>query len=138
MLPQQFKGIADAPIPHLGHSDMLHLFKLAVRGWTPYGRAWYRAEYEVKAFGVPFNGDELRRSNWYDTEDGGAVHVTTLDGHAAGTQYHWRVRLRYDMARVPFQQYSRWMHMPWNGCQEADLRTAGFRLTLPVVLRNYE
>jgi hypothetical protein len=138
MLPQQFKGIADAPIPHLGHSDMLHLFKLAVRGWTPYGRASYRAEYEVKAFGVPFNGDELRRSNWYDTEDGGAVHVTTLDGHAAGTQYHWRVRLRYDMARVPFQQYSRWMHMPWNGCQEADLRTAGFRLALPVVLRNYE
>jgi hypothetical protein len=138
MQPQQFQCIADTPIPHLGHSDMLHLFKLAVRGWAPYGRARYRAEYEVKAFGMPFSSDELRRSNWYDTEDGGAVHVTTLDGHAAGTQYHWRVRLRYDMARVPFQQYSRWMHMPWNGWQEADLRTAGFRLGLPLILYGYE
>jgi hypothetical protein len=138
MRPQQFKAIADAPIPHLGHSDMLDVFRLGVRGWTPYGRAWYRAEYEVKAFGVPFNGDGLRRSNWYDTEDGNAAHVTTLAGHMAGTQYHWRVRLRYDTAGVPFQQYSRWMHMPWNGWQEADLQTAGSWLALPLILNGDE
>jgi len=40
-----------------------------------------------------------------------------------GTRYHWRVRLVYDPASVPFVKRSRWVTMPWGGWQEAMLRT---------------
>jgi len=43
------------------------------------------------------------------------------------TGIRWRVRLRYHPATTPFQQFSRWLTMPWNGWNEQDLRTACFR-----------
>jgi hypothetical protein len=51
--------------------------------------------------------------------------------------------VRYHPASVPYQPYSRWMHMPWNGWQEADLRTNGFqavgyRVALPLILCEFE
>ena len=46
-----------------------------------------------------------------------------VDGLDDGTVCHWRVRLLYHQATTPLQQYSRWLTMPWNGWQEADLRT---------------
>ncbi len=55
-----------------------------------------------------------------------------MDGLSGNTVYHWRVRLHYSSATTPFQQYSRWVTMPWNGWQEADLRTA----TPPAVTTN--
>ena len=46
-----------------------------------------------------------------------------VSGLAGDTLYHWRVRLRYHPATTPFQQYSRWLTNPWNGWNEARLRT---------------
>ena len=39
---------------------------------------------------------------------------------------------------TPFLPASRWVTVPWNGWNEMDLRTAGSRVALPLVLRNYE
>lgn len=57
---------------------------------------------------------------------------------ATNTVYHWRVRLHYHPATTPFQQYSRWLTMPWNGWQEQDLRTGSTPVIyLPLILRNF-
>ena len=48
-----------------------------------------------------------------------------IDGLQQDTLYHWRVRLLYHPATTPFQQTSRWLTNPWNGWNEARLRTAG-------------
>jgi hypothetical protein len=46
-----------------------------------------------------------------------------VDALDPGTSYHWRVRLLYDPTAVPWQPAGRWFTRPWNGRQEADLRT---------------
>jgi hypothetical protein len=38
--------------------------------------------------------------------------------------YHWRVRAKYDLTKTPFQRNGPWVHLPVNGWNEADLRTA--------------
>ena len=48
-----------------------------------------------------------------------------IGGLQQDTLYHWRMRLLYHPATTPFQQYSRWLTNPWNGWNEARLRTAG-------------
>ena len=132
----QMQGTHYGPIARLGHTTCFDCMRVTVRGWTPYGRAWYRAEVEIKPFGVPFDGDYLPY-NWYDTEAGDTARLLTIDGLRSRTQYHWRARVRYEPATVPFQPFSRWMHMPWNGWEEADLRAGGFRIDIPLVFRSY-
>jgi hypothetical protein len=137
MMLQQRRGSTLTPIPRLGWSNMMGQIRLDVRARTPYGRGEYRMEVGIRSFGVPF-GDETIHTGWLDSQAGDVPCRLTVDELAAGTNYHWRVRLRYDPASVPFQPYSRWMHMPWNGWEEKDLRTAGYRLELPLVLRDHQ
>jgi hypothetical protein len=49
-----------------------------------------------------------------------SAHVTEL---LPSTPYHWRVRLKYDPASVPFATRSRWLTVPWGGFRETMLRT---------------
>jgi hypothetical protein len=44
----------------------------------------------------------------------------------------------YEPGAVPFQPFSRWMHMPWNGWEEADLRTPGQWIAVPLASRDSE
>jgi hypothetical protein len=53
------------------------------------------------------------------------------------TNYHWRIRLRYDPVTTPWMPASRWVTVPWNGWNEADFRLPGHRVFVPLVLRNY-
>jgi hypothetical protein len=125
------------PIAPLGWTSDMHYFRVAVRTRTPYGGGWVRSEVELRPFGIPLR-EVNHVTGWFDSETGDGDLLFTLSGLAAGTRYHWRVRLRYDPVTAPFQQYSRWMHIPWNGWSEQDLRTAGFRSLAPVVLRSYD
>jgi len=68
-----------------------------------------------------------------------------VTGLSEDTAYHWRARLRYHPVTTPFQPYSRWVTMPWNGWNEQDLRVqtdptpkGGVKVFLPLVLRNYD
>jgi hypothetical protein len=85
---------------------------------------------------MPFDGSDTRRmvgySNWtYGADMWMPVHVLVPD-----MPYHWRMRWRYDPATTPWMPASRWMTVPWNGWNEADFRTGGSRIMLPLVLRN--
>ena len=47
-----------------------------------------------------------------------------------GDVHHWDMRLRYHPAAFPYQRYSRWIRIPWDGVQEADLRTSAAILSV--------
>ncbi len=73
-----------------------------------------------------------RSADWVDTGTAGAQLDELAGGLSADTLYHWRVRLLYHPATTPFQQYSRWITNPWNGWNEARLRT-GVRATGDII-----
>jgi hypothetical protein len=58
-----------------------------------------------------------------------------LDALATGlsdeTVYHWRMRLHYSAVTTPFVQLGRWLTVPINGWQEADLRTLHYAGVIP-------
>jgi cell division septation protein DedD len=123
--PRQRRADDRGPVAPLGRSDRPDAFRLAALGRTPFGRGKVKLEWEVKPLGVPFDGAGLHQSAaWLDTGTAGAQLSELVSGLAANRLYHWRLRLRYHPATTPFQQYSRWLTMPWNGWNEADLRTA--------------
>jgi hypothetical protein len=63
---------------------------------------------------------------WLDSGTGGVTVQGSAGGLSMGTRYHWRVRTKYNPVTNPFNPpHSRWFHVPWNGWNEADLRTAG-------------
>jgi hypothetical protein len=124
--PQQRRSDDAAPVAHGGRSNAADAFRLALLGRTPFGRGKVRLEWEVKPLGVPFDGANTGQSPaWLDTGTTGAQISQLISELAPNTAYHWRVRLRYHPAAVPFAQRSRWLTPPWNGWQEADLRTSG-------------
>jgi hypothetical protein len=132
----QVQPIGVLPIQPLGWSNMMDMVAVVMRGRTPFGRGLFRAELEVRPLGVSFS--EMNDYGVWIDSGHGYVTLYALDHLEAGTHYHWRVRLRYHPAKIPYQTYGRWMHMPWNGWNEQDLRTAGYKLMLPAVLHNYE
>jgi hypothetical protein len=122
--PRQ-RGVTDArPVAHLGASDSPDSFRLAILGRTPFGRGRVKLEWETKPLGLLLNGHGTKQGvHWHDTGVEG-VELSELEtGLFDETVYHWRVRLLYDPVTTPFAQASRWLTMPWNGWQEADLRT---------------
>ena len=135
--PRQRSADDSAPIAHRGASGSASSFRLALRGRTPFGRGKVKLEWEVKPLGTLFDGTGTRQSaTWVNPGATGADLNELVSGLAFDTAYHWRVRLHYHPATTPFQQYSRWLTMPWNGWTEQDLRT-GSPTYLPLVLRTY-
>ena len=132
--PQQRRSDGSTPIALLGKSDEPDSFRLALLGRTPFGRGKVKLEWEVKPRGVLFDGAALQRSaDWIDTGTAGAQLDEVVAGLQQDTLYHWRVRLLYHPAATPFQQTSRWITNPWNGWNEARLRTAGPPTTVRLV-----
>ena len=122
--PQQRRADDMVPIAQLGTSKPWLGFRLAALGRTPFGRGKLKLEREVKPLGTSFNGMGTQASaSWMDTGTAGAALDELVTSLAYQTVYHWRVRLRYHPVTTPFQQRSRWLTVPWNGWQEADLRT---------------
>ena len=122
--PRQRRSDDNSPIARLGRSDLCDSFRLALLGRTPFGRSKTKLQWEVKLLGTPFNGAGLHESvDWTDADTAGAQMSELVTGLSPDALYHWRVRLHYHPAITPFRQYGRWLTMPWNGWQEADLRT---------------
>lgn len=125
LIPQQRMAVVPAPLAYLGKSDSSDSFRLLIQGSTPYGRGKIKLEWEVKPFGILFDGTGLGQSaTWTDTGTGGMGINELVTGLSSFTPYHWRMRLKYHPTTTPYQQYSRWLTIPINGWQEADLRTA--------------
>ncbi|MEW5985349.1 MAG: FG-GAP-like repeat-containing protein [Chloroflexota bacterium] len=128
--PQQRRSDDLSPIAPLGLADSEASFRLALLGRTPFGRGRVKLEWEVKPYGAAFDGLGLQESAaWLDTGVAGVELNEVVNGLAALTAYHWRVRLRYDPAGLPFQPYGRWLTIPWNGWPEIDFRTPDVGIT---------
>ena len=99
---------------------------LQAHGRSAMGRSQVRMEYEVKPFGVPFDGGGTVLGDWTDTGPvGGAIGSVAelsalVDGLTAGGTYHWRLRVHTD---DPFFPRSPWLTLPDNAAAEMDLRT---------------
>ena len=122
---QQRRADGSAPIDHLGASESSSGFRISLRGRSIFGRTRIHLEWEVKPLRTLFNGAGTQRSAaWIDTGAGGAAVSEPVTLLSPDTVYHWRARVRYDPAATPFQPAGPWFTPPWNGWQEADLRTS--------------
>ena len=131
--PRQRSSDGTRAISHGGASDSSSSFRLGALARTPYGRGKARLEWEVRPAGTPFNGTPTGTgATLADSGISGGPLEETISNLLSGTRYHWRVRLVYDPASVPFVKRSRWVTMPWGGWNEAMLRmgaaSAGRRL----------
>ncbi len=124
LLPRQLRDDLATPIAPLGESDRTDGFRLSLIGRSPFGRGKIGVDWEVKTLGVLFDGEGLESvPPEHDTGTDGRTLEGVLSGLAAGRPFHWRARLVHDPVTYPFQRRGRWIAMPWNGWQEADLRT---------------
>ena len=135
LLPHQIERYSFTAIARLGRSDSHDSFIAHMTTWTPFGRGFVLDEVEVKLFGVRFDGHDTTIDMGYRNDVTKTARYTVVDGLAPNTLYHWRQRWIYSTSSQPFMPASRWVTMPWNGWQEADLRTGGGRLFLPVVAK---
>jgi hypothetical protein len=128
--PRQMCSAADIPIAPLGKSDAAHSFYLELTGKTPTGKGKVKFYYEAKALRDLFDGSGMEDSAWKNTGVSGVKLTTTVVSLNANSHYHWRVRIRYHPVTNPFNPpFGRWIHMPWTGWNESDLRTG----ILPII-----
>lgn len=71
--PRQRRSDDSGPVAHLGMSDSVSCFRLALMGRTPFGRGKVKLEWDVKPLGTLFDGTGTRQSaTWVDTGATGA------------------------------------------------------------------
>ncbi|MBN1901925.1 FG-GAP repeat protein, partial [Candidatus Sumerlaeota bacterium] len=125
LVPRQMCVNVDTPISLLGKSNHWSNFQISVWGNTPFGRGKARLEWEVKPLGTLFDGNNTYKTAvWVDTNTLFSEISVTAAAPDNQIPCHWRARLLYNPACVPFQQRSRWLAIPWNGWQEGDLRVS--------------
>jgi hypothetical protein len=122
--PRQLLVSGSGPIANLGTSDAPDAVRLSAIARTPFGRGFVRLEWEAKPLGTAFDGTNLGQSPPADTGLSGVEIGQTATGLTEGPVYHWRARIVYDPATVPWQSRGRWFTVPWNGWQEGDVRLA--------------
>jgi hypothetical protein len=121
--PEQRRSDNAAAVAHEGRSDHPRDFRVAMRGWLPFGRAWAKLEWEVKPLGAPFDGTTRRSFDWSDTGTLGTALNELHQGTEQVQIYHWRARARFRLSSTPYQPWGPWMRIPWDGGRETDLRT---------------
>jgi hypothetical protein len=137
MLARQMRADGSAPIAYLGMSDARNGFELRLIGRMPLGRDVVRLQWQAAPLGTLFDhpGVFSGVTGWFDTGTGGSDISASIDNlPLTGMSYHWRVRLLYRPGNALGQSVSRWIHIPWNGWNETDLRLL-LRVYLPLTLR---
>jgi hypothetical protein len=115
------------PIGLRGNSDASAAVGLRAQLRTPSGRGNVRIEYEIKPFGVPFDGTAIGSSGFYDTGTPvsglGSARWTSemVAGLSSSTAFHWRMRLASDH---PIYPHTPWFSPSGNAWTETDFRTA--------------
>ncbi|MBN2677470.1 MAG: FG-GAP repeat protein, partial [Anaerolineaceae bacterium] len=139
LLPRQLQSDDTTPIAHLGMSDSVNSFKLSLIGRSPLGRDMVKLQWQAAPLGTSFDDPGVitgTSANWTDTLTTGLTITEEVTGLDPGTPYHWRVRLLYHPGNALGQPAGRWLTIPVNGWNEADLHTYAFsHLYLPLILR---
>jgi hypothetical protein len=110
------------PLAPLGTSGTLDGVSLGMRGSSPFGRSDVSMQFELKPFGVPFDGTALQRSTYADSGLFGSPLSVVLSGLPRGA-YHWRMRTKYHPSTTPFQPHGPWRMLAANPIHELDFRT---------------
>jgi hypothetical protein len=140
LLPCQLRSHGSAPIAILGTSDSWFAFRLSLIGRMPLGREEVRMQWQAAPLGTPITATTVisGSTSWTDVLTTGVEITQTVSSLVPETPYHWRVRLLYRPGNTLGQPAGRWLSIPWNGWNEADLRTEPvFHVYLPLVLRSY-
>jgi hypothetical protein len=136
VLPRQKQVDGLTPLPPLGMTAGYDWVQLCLMRRMPLGRERVKLEWQIAPLGKPFTDTSTISGtvpNWSNT---GTSICLNLNGLAAGTPYHWRIRTLYHPRNAMGQPAGRWVHMPWNGWNEQDFRTPCRYTYLPLVLRN--
>jgi hypothetical protein len=132
-LPRQQRTDGTTPIAPLGWSDSDTQFRIRAILNSIYGRTRLQLEHEVKPLGVLFDGLGTVTGGYVDVGADGEIDINQLViALSPDTQYHWRVRAKYDLVKTPFQRNGPWLHVPVNGWNEADLRTHDAQIGIEV------
>jgi uncharacterized repeat protein (TIGR01451 family) len=133
LTPRQLRTDGSVHIAPLGMSDAPDAIQLRLTGRMPLGREQIKLQWQVAPLGAPFTATNVvsgTSAAWTDTLTTGMVISQNVTGLTPGTPYHWRVRLLYRPGNRLGQPAGRWIHIPWNGWTEQDLRTpAGYVCT---------
>ncbi|MDY7076464.1 MAG: integrin alpha [Chloroflexota bacterium] len=114
------------PIAPLGRSNSANQVRLQLTGRSPLGREAVALQWQLAPIGTPFTAATVISGTslpWSEVPASGVVLSRTVNGLTGDTLYRWRVRLLYQPGNRLGQTGSRWLHLPWNGPQEADFRT---------------
>jgi hypothetical protein len=123
--PRQLHGtVGTPPVPHLGAAVADDAFEVSLRSDSIFGRGTVRLQAEAKPLGTALNGAGLVDGTSWVNSGLFATAFAELTGLAPSTLYHWRERLRYQLASLPLQPHGPWRSRPIGGADEADLRTA--------------
>ncbi len=120
--PRQRRGDDSAAVAPLGLTECLDCVRLATTLRTPFGRGRVRPQWELRPFGQPLDGSAVATGAITDSGAPAVNFSQPVAGLAQGVSYHWRFRLRHEMASTPFLPASRWLTPPTNGWDEADFR----------------
>ncbi|MFN2291232.1 MAG: FG-GAP-like repeat-containing protein [Anaerolineae bacterium] len=143
LIPRQSQLGRDTPIARLGiawwwESISMPGLRLHLLQSSPFGRGGMEPEAEIEPLGTPLDGTRLYRMHSYgNLAPGSEAVLDILLPMYTGVPAHWRIRDCYDPATTPWMPCSRWLTMPWNGWNEQDFRAGGYRVLLPLVLREY-
>ncbi|MBN1902234.1 FG-GAP repeat protein [Candidatus Sumerlaeota bacterium] len=130
--PRQVQYDDSAPIAHLGLMNDPTQFRIVMNAQTPYGRGKVKLECEQKPLSMPLDGSDTSIiPNWelsYTTSTLELNQIVSVS--SSDFTHHWRARLLYESASLPYQRQSPWIRIPWDGVQEADVR----RVASPLVV----
>jgi hypothetical protein len=117
ILPQQRQADDSAPIALRGWSDDPFSVRFAASPRTPYGRVGVKLEVELESEGATFDGAGLVASPNFMSLPAATAAISELRD-TTGRRQHWRMRLRYNPASSPLQQFGRWVTLQGAGWNE--------------------
>lgn len=125
------------PLAHLGKLNENNPAIFQIYSHTPFGRATIKVEIEFKPLGRPLDGIGTERTFFtFDFPKGTLLEIGFENIIKKGQPLHWRMRLLYVPASLPFMPASRWITNPWNGWQEKDFISDGTIIWIPLATKN--
>ena len=134
-LLRQFKNGCSLPLHNLGSTTPNPGFCMQLTAHDPMGWGKFDVMPEVKRLAQTFDGSSSYSTGYpYSTRTGATWQEWA--GVGKDSHYHWRVRIKHSPVTSPFAPpLSRWLHIPWNGWNEADLTTGKYYLYAPLIKR---
>ena len=126
LAPQQRQSGSAAAISPQGKTDDPNNFNLTARARSAMGRTKVKLEWQAApgtaAFGAAGTVNGVSAA-WTDSGVAGVIMTQQVSGLVSGTNYHWRLRLRYAPVSTLTPVASRWLYGPNGGAREQDLKT---------------